>query len=157
MQDIWEMIDLIKFVSYSLITEAKHGFSTRRTSWKIYTLILRNVWTGDLWEYGWMAGIYRVGIYTVKWHNTPVPQCQNWKTKIPWYQSRDFFSSATRIRTLRWRSQSPLPYRLAMALFFRHYCIVHDIKWKRNKYFLKMLNWFFVDYKGLLWYSECSF
>ena len=27
-------------------------------------------------------------------------------------------SSATRIRTLRWRSQSPLPYRLAIALCF---------------------------------------
>ena len=33
-----------------------------------------------------------------------------------------FQSSATRIRTLKWRSQSPLPYRLAIALYFICLC-----------------------------------
>ena len=41
--------------------------------------------------------------------------------------SSRFRSRATRIRTLKWRSQSPLPYRLAIALFAVTFGIIHNI------------------------------
>ena len=40
---------------------------------------------------------------------------------------RRSLSRATRIRTLKWRSQSPLPYRLAIALFRTTWVIIHEV------------------------------
>ena len=73
------------------------------------------------------------------------------------------FSRATRIRTLKWRSQSPLPYRLAIALRIQR-MLLYAISEKKASIFFNFFHFFIsaIFYAFLcslfpiLWMFHCS-
>ena len=67
-----------------------------------------------------------------------------------------FLSSATRIRTLRWRSQSPLPYRLAIALYFFVFVDLFSQQWLVYNNRIKNASTFFNFFKIFLIFFQTT-